>query len=190
MNTNNEQSYFDKQNNLCADTCWAEYKNFQNDKIMGYTTYDKSAQLLDCKSPNVRVPEFMYDHPNLRGRAGYGLADSCLVDIYSDLIKNENLYTRDRCRIQLTQRIFTGAPQLKGCSGDVSKELDLLSGTDTTAGVCRKNLMELQLKNPIPLVDCMKDIQNPNNIVPIWVNGGEDTRSYVNRQNFNKNIYL
>ena len=48
--------------------------------------------------------------------------------------------------------------------------------------------MEVQLKHPIPLVDCMKDIQNPDNIVPIWVNGGEDTRSYINRMNFNKDF--
>jgi hypothetical protein len=186
----NNQSIFDEQNNLCTDSCWQDYKNFQNNKIVGYNTYDKSTQLIDCESPNVRVPQMMYDHPNLRGRPGYGLTDPCLVDIYNNLIKNDELYTKDRCRIQLTQRIFTGVPQLKGCSGDVNKELDLLSGTDTTTGVCKKSIMELQMRNPIPLVDCMKDIQNPDNIVPIWVNGGEDTRSYVNRQNFNKNIYL
>ena len=192
---NNTNSYFDNQNNICNDTCWQEYKNFQNDKIMNYSTYDKSTQLLDCESPNVRVPSFMLDHPNLRGRAGYGVTDPCLVDIYNDLLKNDNLMTRDRCRVQLSERIFTSAPQLKGSSGDINKELDVLSGSDTSSGAmgginmsCRKTLMEQQIKHPIPLVDAMKDIQNPNNIVPNWVNGGEDTRSYVNRQNFNKQI--
>ena len=43
----------------------------------------------------------------------------------------------------------------------MSKELDLLSGSDTTTGICRKSLMELQLNQPTPLVDCLKDIQNP-----------------------------
>ena len=46
--------------------------------------------------------------------------------------------------------------------------------------------MERQINQPIPLVDCLKDIQNPEHIVPIWINGGEDTRSYINRLNFNK----
>ena len=32
----------------------------------------------------------------------------------------------------------------------------------------------------------MKDIQDPDNIVPSWTNGGEDTRSYINRMDFNK----
>lgn len=54
---------------------------------MNYNTYEKSTQLLECESPNVRLPAFMYDHPNLRGRAGYGLSDPCLIDTYSDLIK-------------------------------------------------------------------------------------------------------
>jgi len=186
-----QTTFYDFQNNLCSDSCWLDYKNSGNEKIMNYKTYDKSSQLIPCEEPNVRVPQFMLDHPNLRGRAGYGLSDPCLVDIYSELVKNDDMMTRDRCRIQLTKRIFTGVPQLKGCEIDIDKELDILSGTDTTFKIsgCKKRLMELQLKHPIPLVDCMKDIQNPEHIVPIWTNGGEDTRSYINRLNFNKNNY-
>jgi hypothetical protein len=120
------------------------------------------------------------------------VSDGCLIDTYNNLVKNDEMMTRDKCKIQLFSRIFTGVPQLKGCGGDIMKELDILSGTDTTSGnlnsVCKKSLMEIQIKHPIPLVDCMKDIQNPDNIVPIWINGGEDTRSYINRFNFNKNI--
>jgi hypothetical protein len=194
---NNNNSYYDKQNNICSDTCWQEYKNYQNDKISSYNTYEKSAQLIDCESPNVRVPSFMLDHPNLRGRAGFGVADPCLVDIYNNLIKNDGLMTRDKCRVQLTQRIFTSAPQLKGCNGDINKELDVLSGSDSSSSgsglaggaSCKKTIMEYQFKFPVPLVDAMKDIQNPDNIVPTWTNGGEDTRSYANRQSFNKNNF-
>jgi hypothetical protein len=186
------RTYFESQNNICSDTCWMDYKNHGNEKIMNYQTYEQSSQLIPCETPNVRLPAFMLDHPNLRGRAGYGLTDSCLVDTYNDLLKNDELMTRDRCRIQLFSRIFTGVPHLKGCAGDINKELELLAGSDTnnlgTSTTCRKSLMELQTHNPIPLIDCMKDIQNPDNIVPIWVNGGEDTRSYINRKNFNKNI--
>ena len=183
-----DNTVFDNQNNLCTDTCWQSYKNYQNDKIVNYNTYEKSTQLLECESPNVRLPAFMYDHPNLRGRAGYGLSDPCLIDTYSDLIKNDTLITKDRCKIQLTSRIFTGIPQLKGCSGDINKELDIMTGSDTNNGN-RKTLMEQQIRYPTPLVDAMKDIQNPDNIVPLWVNGGEDTRSYINRFNFNKNNF-
>jgi len=189
-----DKTFFESQNNICSDTCWMDYKNHGNEKIMNYLTYDKFSQLLPCENPNVRLPSFMLDHPNLRGRAGYGISEPCLIDNYNNLVKNDELMTRDKCKIQLFSRIFTGVPHLKGCAGDINKELDLLSGTDTSSSLgsktlnCRKSLMELQINHPIPLVDCMKDIQNPDNIVPIWVNGGEDTRSYINRMNFNKNI--
>ena len=80
---------FDNQNNICSDSCWMEYKNYENNKILDYNIFEPSVQLLPCESPNVRVPSFMLDHPNLRGRAGYGLTDSCLVDTYNNLIIND-----------------------------------------------------------------------------------------------------
>jgi hypothetical protein len=188
-------TFFDKQNSMCSDSCWGEAKNYQNNKINNYMTYD--TQLVDCIAPNVRLPEFMYDHVNLRGRPGYGLADSCLIDNYSSLINNKDVLTRDRCKLQLFRRLFDAGPSLKGSVGDINTELDILSGSDSSFGyssagksysVCKKTIMEQQIKQPIPLIDCMKDIQNPDHIVPIWTNGGEDTRSYINRLNFNKNV--
>ena len=75
---------------------------------MNYQTYENYSQLIPCESPNVRLPSFMLDHPNLRGRAGYGIAESCLIDNYNNLVKNDELMTRDKCKIQLFSRIFTG----------------------------------------------------------------------------------
>jgi hypothetical protein len=190
-------SYFDKQNNICSDSCWEEAKNYGNNKINSYYTY--STQLVDCETPNVRMPDFIYDHVNLRGRPGYGVADSCLIDNHSRLINNVDGVTRDRCKLQLFKRLFNACPLFKGQSGDINAELDLLSGNDSGFGGgggggnynstygCKKTIMEQQIRHPIPLVDCLKDIQNPEHIVPIWTNGGEDTRSYINRLNFNKN---
>lgn len=192
MDNNNKRNFYDKQNNICSDSCWQENKNNANQKISDYQTY--STQFIPCIEPNVRLPEDMYDHINLRGRPGYGLVEPCLVDEYNKLINNKESLTRDKCKIQLFTRLFKDCPMLKGQYGDLDRELDILTGSDTSlfhnSFNCKKTIMEQQIKQPIPLIDCMKDIQNPNNIVPIWVNGGEDTRSYVNRQNFNKNIYL
>jgi hypothetical protein len=187
-------TFFDKQNNMCSDSCWEEAKNYGNNKINDYYTF--STQLVECKEPDVRMPEFYYDHVNLRGRPGYGLADACLIDDYSRLVNNYDSVTRDRCRLQLFKRLFNGCPLFKAQSGDINAELDLLAGTDSGLlggigknGACsKKGIMELQIKNPIPLVDCMKDIQNPDHIVENWTRGGEDTRSYINRLNFNNNI--
>ena len=198
-------SFFDKQNNICSDSCWEEAKNYGNDKINSYYTY--STQMIDCDAPNVRMPEFIYDHVNLRGRPGYGVADACLIDNHSKMINNVDGVTRDRCKLQLFTRLFSAPPLLKGQLGDINSELELLAGNDSgfsdggynvsnsSNGTgarfggygCKKKIMEQQIRHPIPLVDCMKDIQNPEHIVPIWTNGGEDTRSYINRLNFNKN---
>jgi hypothetical protein len=75
---------------------------------------------------------------------------------------------------------------IKGSQGDINKELDIISGTNTDPFNSKKTIMELQINKPAPLLDFMKEIQNPDHIVPTWVNGGEDTRSYINRLNFNK----
>jgi hypothetical protein len=182
-------TFFDKQNSLSSDSCWTNYKNYGNDKINNYQTYDN--QLVDCIAPNVRMPTFMYDHINLRGRPGVGVADSCLIDNSSDLLNNRERSTRDRCKLQLFRRLFNAGPTLKGQTGDIDRELDILSGSDSGFNntlLCKKTIMEQQIKNPVPLFDWIKEVQNPNNIVPVWTNGGEDTRSYINRLNFNKNL--
>ena len=46
---------------------------------------------------------------------------------YNNLIINDEKLTRDRCRIQLNKRLFTGIPQLKGCEVNPEKELEILS---------------------------------------------------------------
>ena len=69
---------------------------------------------------------------------------------------------------------------------EAEKELEVLSGNDTNHNKCRKSIMESEQRIGYPLIDCLKDIQNPDNIVPSWTNGGEDTRSYKNRAEFNK----
>jgi len=177
-------TFFDKQNSLCSDSCWTTYKNYGNNKINNYQIYDN--QLVDCESPYVRMPTFMYDHVNLRGRPGVGVADSCLIDNNSELLNNRERSTRDRCKLQLFRRLFDAGPALKGQSGDINKELDILSGSDSSLGIpipCKKEIMERQINQPVPLIDWIKDVQNPNNIVPIWTNGGDDTRAYINRLN-------
>lgn len=180
---------FDKQNTLCSDSCWANFKNIGNDKISKYQTYD--TQLVECEDPNVRMPAFMYDHVNLRGRPGVGVADSCLIDNSSELLYNNDRKPRNRCKLQLFKRLFNASPSMKGQEGDINRELDILAGSDSSFNnkiPCKKVLMEYQIREPMPLIDWIKEAQNPNNIVPIWTNGGEDTRSYINRLRFNNGI--
>jgi len=176
---------FDTSTSICSDDCWKNAKEQYNNKIEGYNIYPNNH--VDCKSPHVRMPDMYINHPNLRGRPGYGLSDDCLIDHYSMLRNNPNSLTHDKCRIQLTNRIFTSGPNLRCGATNIEAELELLEGTDTNILRCNKQIMEKEMNNFMPLLDCVKDIQNHENIVPLWTNGGEDTRSYIHRTEFNKN---
>tara|TARA_B100000795_G_scaffold270051_1_gene262228 strand:- start:7623 stop:8201 length:579 start_codon:yes stop_codon:yes gene_type:complete len=176
---------FDRSASICSDTCWKVAKDLHNNKIAGYNIYPNNP--VKCESPYVRMSDMYLDHPNLRGRPGYGLADDCLIDSYSKLRNDPSTMTHDKCRTQLFSRIFTSGPNLRCGKTNIGSELQLIQGDNTNNVQCRKNIMEEEMNNFIPLLDCVKDIQDPDNIIPTWVNGGEDTRSYINRAEFNKN---
>ena len=44
--------------------------------------------------------------------------------------------------------------------------------------------MEKQTYHPIPILDCVAEIQNTEHIIPQWIRSGEDTRNYINRKRF------
>lgn len=180
----NKDKIFNTQNSVCSDACWKKSKDLYNDEIGNYYTYNNN--FVDCKSPNVRMDDFYLNHENLRGRPGFGLVESCLVDEYNNLVNNNELMTHDRCKTQIFERLFTACPSIKSSLGDIDKELDVMSGSDTNPFKCKKSIMELPTYQFIPLIDCVKEVQNHEHIVPPWINGGENTRDFINRQNFNK----
>jgi len=170
-----------------SDCCAQEAKDAQNNAIYGYTSFQHLPA--DCHKPNMRSLDFQYDHPNLRASIGYGVADNCVVDSYSALRNDPNQLTRDRCKVQLFERIFQGVPNLKPGVPAPEKEMPLKQGISSTTleGVqfsCKKSIMEQTTKHPIPLLDCMKGIQTAESTVEPWVRGGDNTRDFVRRQQF------
>lgn len=176
---------YNNNTNISSDNCWKNAKDINNKEISDYTLYDKYSEY-KSESSQGSLPEFTLQHPNLRGRPGYGLADQHLIDNYSALRNDPKSLTHDKCNIQLFSRVFQAPPLLRGAEGNIEKELDILSGSDTNPYKCKKTIMEKDQRIGYPLIDFMKDIQKPENIVPQWTNGGEDTRSYKNRAEFNK----
>jgi hypothetical protein len=186
MNSASPSVFLDSRR-LCSDDCAKEAKDNQNDGMFGYRVYNYLP--VPCEDPDARMPGFAYDHVNLRGRIGYGLADDCLVDRYSALRNDPAQMTRDRCHIQLFTRIFQGCPNLKPGVGNPDLELPITQGLSSTTleGVqypCKKTIMEQEYAHRVPLIDCMKDVQNPDNLVESWVRGGDPTRDFVRRQEF------
>jgi hypothetical protein len=180
-------SVFLDSRRVCSDDCAKEAKDNQNESIYHYSVYQELP--IQCEAPNARFPNFAYDHVNLRGRVGYGVADDCIVDQYSGLRNDPAQLTRDRCHIQLFSRIFQGCPNLKPGVPNPDVEMPITQGTSsgTLEGIqypCKKAIMELTTNKPTPLIDCVKDVQNPDHLVEPWVRGGDTTRDFVKRQEF------
>ena len=219
---------FNTDDNIRLDNCWMNNKEENNQQMEKYALYYND----NAREENITgsFPNIAVDHINLRGRPGYGLSDDYLIDTYSSLRNNTESLTRDKCPIHLESRIFLANPKLKGQPGNIDRELDLLSGSDTRSSVsnsysenksgtnggrggrgggsdgssgsrssygpdgsltqpsihCNKSLMELQTHHFIPMLDNIKEVQNPNNIIMEQIRGGEDTRSYIHKLKFNK----
>jgi|TARA_B110001450_G_scaffold211555_1_gene203184 hypothetical protein len=176
---------YNMDTNIASDTCWKNARENNNNEIYDYSIYNEYS-VYSSKDTICSLPEISLEHANLRGRCGFGLSDNKLIDNYSSLRNDPNSLTHDKCSVQLYERVFQAPPLLKGAEGDLEKELDLLSGNDTNLNKCKKNIMENEQRIGYPLIECLKDIQHPDNIVPNWTNGGDDTRSHKNRAEFNK----
>lgn len=180
-------SVFLDSRRVCTDDCAKEAKDKQNDDIVGYNLY--AWHPVACEDPKARFPSFAYDHVNLRGRVGYGVADDCVVDRFSGLRTDPAVLTRDRCRTQLFTRIFKGCPNLKPGTRDAGDEQILQGGQSSgnLEGVtlsCKRAIMEETTQKLMPLLDCVKEVQNHEHIVEPWVRGGDATRDFVRRQEF------
>lgn len=186
----NKDNVFNRQNSINSESCNKLSKDLYNNHINDYYLYNNNFE--KCNESNLSMPDFYMDHVNLRGRPGFGLSEPCTIDNYSKLVKNEDLLLKDKCRNQLLERIFASNPYFKininqMPNTDLSKELDIKSGTDTNPYKCNKLIMEEKMDNFIPLLDYIKNnIQNPDNIIPKWVNGGENSRSYLSTTNLYK----
>jgi len=182
---NNSTVFLDSRR-VCSDDCSKEARDNQNDNIFNYEMYQYLP--VDCDNTHARFPEFSYDHINLTGRIGYGMAEGCVIDSDSQLRNDPSRLTRDKCRIQLFERIFQGVPNLRPGVGDPSTELDILSGSSSDelfgqAG-CKREITEQQTYHPTPLLDCIKQVQDPKHIVEPFIRGGDNTRDYVRKQEF------
>jgi hypothetical protein len=195
-------SLYNAEIKLNTDKCWMNAKDTNNNKIEKYSLYYNDTSKKDTEYGS--FPSMSYDHVNLHGRTGYGVTDDYLIDVYSSLRNSKDIMTRDRCPVQLSTRIFAGGPKLTGICRNINTELDIMCGNDTKLtpndnsreeviksvesqnGVCNKHIMEKTTYNFIPLLDCVKEVQNPQHIVPDWTRGGDDSRSYVNKQKYNR----
>lgn len=175
---------------LRNDKPTVEMRDRQNVGISNYSMENYAyGWPTECHSPDARMAPFVYDHVNLRGRIGVGLSDDCLVDQYSSLRNDPAQMTKDKCKIQLFERVFQGTPNLRPGRVDPAMEMPLQQGVNNAVYEgsylpCRKTLMEMPLKEFDPLLDCVKTVQDVEHVVEDWVRGGIPTKDYERRQDF------
>ncbi len=178
------------ENTLRNDRCALEQRDRYNIGIADYTMQNYAYNWpVECQVPNQRMANFAYDHPNLHPRIGVGLSDDCLIDQYSALRNDPGQLTKDRCRIQLFERVFQGVPNLRPGRVDPGEEMPIQQGVDNSVYEgsvlpCKKSLMEYALKEFDSLLPCVKEVQTPEHTVEPWVRGGIPTKDYERRQDF------
>lgn len=181
------------ENTLRNDPATIQQRDRYNVGIADYSMKNYAYNWpVKCEVPDQRMASFAYDYPNLHTRIGVGLSDDCLIDQYSALRNDPAQMTKDRCRIQLFERVFQGVPNLKPGRVDPAEEMPLQQGVDNSVYEgsvlpCKKTLMEHALKEFDPLLNCVKEMQTPEHTVEPWIRGGLPTKDYERRQEFLRN---
>ena len=182
---------------LGADECEKNAKDAQNLEVQSYMLMPEASQKAACKpSAPVRIPDEVYNYPNIHTRIGYGSVDSCAIDKNNELFYNKERLTHSRCRQQLFTRVFQAVPNLVPGEPDMVQESEVTQGLSSTMLECnglvaKKELSEKQHDVFIPLLDCYKNtVQNPVHIVEPWKRGGEITRDYVKNEDYLKTCGL
>jgi len=182
--------YFDKQHRLGSDVCWINAQNEQSKTIYDYHLFNfYKTNVPECESENKKLREFVVEN-NLHIKEGYGFTNSCLVDNDS-MLRNKRKMTQGKCKNQLDTRLFHAVPDLSHGGFKAEMESKLTQGEDTGEKKSCDVLSGKGLDVFTPLIPCLKDnIQDPNNIVPQWIRGGEHTRDHLKQKKYlNKNGY-
>jgi hypothetical protein len=132
-----------------------------------------------------KLREFSSDN-HLVYMDGFGSAKDCTV-VDDSKIRYGWEMTNKRGNQQLPKRVFTAIPDLGRGSFNPQLEDTVKQGEDTNTRKTCDNLSEASLLKytMTPLLDCIRGtIQDPDNIVPSWTWGGENTRDTVNQKAF------
>ena len=157
------QRYYDGGNRLTQDGCALKAKEYENQSILDYNTFNFYTGCSDMKT---KADALVNEYPNLRYHMGYGVADPTLIDKDSSVrLSGQTLRPVDHQQLQT--RLFTAVPSLeKGCLIP-NLESMLKNGTDTSLYNDCHNLAEFQTMQPVPLTECMERfIQNAGTSIP------------------------
>ncbi len=164
---------------MLSDECAIRARDLQNDSINDYRLFNPFSRAAeDCEKKSEATREFLINNRTVI-RDGYGLTDSCVVDIDSKM-RNGGEWTNDREKTQLYPRMYQAIPNLGRGPFIADEESKLIQSSDTGEKKSCDILSEVQINRFIPLIPSLAaTVQNPDNIVPQWVRGGEPSRDSI-----------
>lgn len=169
------------QHSLASDECAREAKERQNDMYNDYMSFN----YFNACDARDRIRDFSVDN-HLVYMDGYGSVRDCTV-VDDTKIRYGWEWTNQRGNQQLPKRVFTAVPDLGRGAFNAEIETSVKQGEDTNTRKTCDNLSEASLLKytMTPLIDCLRgSIQDPNNLVPSWTWGGENTRDTINQKAF------
>ena len=171
---------FENEHRLGSDRCAKDARERQNDMYNDYLNYN---YFNECKDRE-KLKEFASDN-HLVYQDGYGSVSKCTVKDDSD-VRYGWEWTNMRGTQQLNKRVFTAVPNLGRGVFDAGVEGPIRPGEDTNTQKSCDPLSESSVLRYVmtPMLPCVREVQNPDNIVPSWTWGGENTRDTVNQEAF------
>lgn len=177
-----------------TDECAKNAKDVQNQQVQRYTLLPQSTQLSCCKpDAPIRIPNEVYEYPNIHTKIGYGTVDSCAIDSDNKMLLGADQLTHARCKQQLFSRVFQAVPNLRPGNPNPDEEAQILQGLSTPLLQCskfvgNKELSELQYDGVFtPMIPSIRStVQTAETVVEPWQRGGEVTREYVKNEDYLK----
>lgn len=149
-----QQRYFDLGNRLTSDSCAILAREYENQSILDYMTFNPIP--ISCDKEISQVAELASCHPNLRFKSGYGNAPSCRIDADSQ-VRYQQGPVRTPEKQQLSTRVFQAAPNLAKGSCAPNTESYLLSSSDTSINRDCAELAERNYDRFTPFITCVQN---------------------------------
>ena len=177
-----QNSKWDDQSRLKYDQCARVQYDRESAAPVGYLTDSTGYRWCESAKSYADLNKEILHYPKV-------YRNGCLASVETTL--SHAPLTNARHRHQLFKRPYSGAYMGAGQNTSVNKDVEseLIYGLDTRGGPRRA--CDVLSGVSIDRFNCLPEYGNPQrvqHIVPVWVRGGDNTRDYVRRINYEANM--
>jgi len=186
MNTNTSEKMYNWENKLTQDPCELLAKSRENESIVDYQTFN-FYNFGDCAKKMEQLNTVAWEHPNLRFRDGYGIANQCVID-NDNKIRYQSEVTHGPEKRQYYIRNFYAVPDFARGSCAPNTESLLKNGISTSKDRECDRLSEKNFNRFTPYTDCFGRFMDQGaRVIPemstIGLNSSDIVRRTMSQQN-------